>query len=191
VIPMEVHFYTSRLRPDTVTIKSDPAMTLGLNMDDFLGVSNTKLHPVMCVDTAFHQDWEDILKAQGLIRSRYVHLTVLTYTEEDDGSDDEYGKPKKSLKSRDKHALPHPEVGRTARHTLDENLEQMMSGSFDVSFPSGTHGEQDSFSSNIDAGFDFGNNEDFGLGDIGDELVKELGEGWTSAPVQQKFVFSY
>jgi hypothetical protein len=67
----------------------------------------------------------------------------------------------------------------------------MMSGSFDVSFPNGTHGEQDSFSSNIGAGFDFGDNEDFGLGDIGDELVKELGEGWTSAPVQQGLIFFY
>jgi meiotic recombination protein REC8, fungi type len=97
----------------------------------------------------------------------------------------------KRLKSRDKRALPHSEVGRTTRHTLDENLEQMMSGSFDISFPSGAHGEQDSFSSNIGAGFDFGDNEDFGLGDIGDELVKELGEGWTSAPGHQKLIFFY
>ncbi|KAI0003691.1 hypothetical protein BJV74DRAFT_479594 [Russula compacta] len=35
-------------------------------------------------------------------------------------------------------------------------------------------------------GFDFGDSEDFGFGDIGDELAKELGEGWASAPVQPK-----
>jgi meiotic recombination protein REC8, fungi type len=66
----------------------------------------------------------------------------------------------------------------------------MLSGSFDVSFLSAAHGEQDSFSSQIDANFDFGASEDFGLGHIGDELAKELGEGWASAPVQLKSVLS-
>jgi meiotic recombination protein REC8, fungi type len=66
----------------------------------------------------------------------------------------------------------------------------MMSSSFDVSFLSGVHGEQEFFSSQIDAGFNFGESEDFGLGDIGEELAKELGEGWASAPAQQKLVIS-
>lgn len=75
-------------------------------------------------------------------------------------------------------------------HTLNESLEQMMSGSFDVSFLSGADGEQQHFSPQMDGGFDFGDNEDFGFVDISDELANELGEGWASAPVQPKLVTS-
>lgn len=64
----------------------------------------------------------------------------------------------------------------------------MMSGSFEVSFLSGADGDQQRLSPQMDVGFDFGDSEDFGLGDIGDELAKELGEGWASAPVQPKLV---
>lgn len=65
-----------------------------------------------------------------------------------------------------------------------------MSGSFDVSFLSGGNGEQRTFSPRMDSGFDFGDSDDFGFDDIGDELAKELGEGWASAPFQPKLVFS-
>jgi hypothetical protein len=41
---MEVHLYTFHFRPDAVTVQIDPAMALGLNLDDFLGVSDTRLH---------------------------------------------------------------------------------------------------------------------------------------------------
>ncbi|KAH9954445.1 hypothetical protein BC827DRAFT_1243076 [Russula dissimulans] len=137
-------------RRDAVTVQLDPAMALGLNLDDFLG------------------DWQGILDAQ------------------EDGTDDEYGKSRRKLKSQSKPPT-HSEVGRATKHTLDENLEQMMSGSFDVSFLSGTDGERQHFSSHMDARFDFGDTEDdFGFGDIGDELAKELGEGWASAPVRPK-----
>ena len=73
-------------------------------------------------------------------------------------------------------------------HTLDESLEQMMSGSFEVSFLSGANGGQQHFS---DAGFDFGDSDNFGFVDISEELAKELGEGWASAPVQPKLVSSF
>ncbi len=69
-------------------------------------------------------------------------------------------------------------------HTLEENLDQMMSGSFDVSFLSGALGEHEPFSSSMDDGFGFEDCQDFG--DIGDELAKELGEGWASAPVRPR-----
>jgi meiotic recombination protein REC8 len=108
----------------------------------------------------------------------------LRYMAEDDGSDDEYGKPRRKPKQKDKRRLPPNEVGRATMHTLDESLEQMMSGSFEVSFLGGADGEQQHFSPQIDAGFDFGDSEGFGFVDIGDELAKELGEGWASAPVQ-------
>ncbi|KAH9178704.1 Rec8 like protein-domain-containing protein [Lactarius sanguifluus] len=136
------------VRPEAVTVRLDPAMALGLNLDDFLG------------------DWQDILEAQV----------------EAESDDDEYGRPREKARSRDRRPLPHPEMGR-ATHTLDENLEQIMSGSFDVSFLGGPPGEQEAFSSSMDDGFGFGDGEDFGLGDFGDELAKELGEGWASAPV--------
>ena len=117
-------------------------------------------------------------------------IFVLRYTAEEDDSDDEYGKPRRKPKHQDKR-LPHPnEVGRATTHTLDENLEQMMSGSFEVSFLNGADGDQQRLSPQMDVGFDFGDSEDFGLGDIGDELAKELGEGWASAPVQPKSVLS-
>ncbi|KAH9065734.1 Rec8 like protein-domain-containing protein [Lactarius vividus] len=137
-------------RPEAVTVRLDPAMVLGLNLDDFLG------------------DWQDILEAQA---------------EAESDDDDEYGKPRGKVKSRDRRPLPHPEMERATMHTLDENLEQIMSGSFDVSFLGDPPGEQKPFSSSMDDGFGFADGEDFGLGDIGDELAKELGEGWASTPV--------
>lgn len=109
---------------------------------------------------------------------------------EDDDSDDEYGKPRRNPKHKDKRRLPPNEVGRATTHTLDESLEQMMSGSFEVSFLSGANGEQQHYSPQMDAGFDFGDSEGFGFVDIGDELAKELGEGWASAPALPKLVSS-
>src|SRR6266852_9082363 len=100
----------------------------------------------------------------------------LRYTAEDDCSDDEYGKPRRKQKHKDKRRLPPNEVSSTTMHTLDESLEQMMSGSFEVSFLGGADGEQRHFSPQMDAGFDFGDSEDFGFVDISDELAKELGE---------------
>jgi hypothetical protein len=66
----------------------------------------------------------------------------------------------------------------------------MMSGSLEVSFLSGAEGEQQRFSPRMDTGFDFGDSEDFGFDVIGEELAKELGEGWASAPVHQKLIFA-
>jgi meiotic recombination protein REC8 len=110
------------------------------------------------------------------------------HTVEAESDDDEYGRPKKKAKPRDKRPLSNPEMGRAAMHTLEENLEQIMSGSFDASFLGGASGEQELFSSSLDEGFGFGDCDDFGLGDIGDELAKELGEGWASSAVQPRSV---
>ena len=73
-------------------------------------------------------------------------------------------------------------------HTLEENLEQIMSGSFEESFLGGAPGGQESFLSSMDDDFGFGDCGDFDLGDIGDELAKELGEGWASSAVQPRSV---
>ncbi|KAI0309026.1 hypothetical protein OF83DRAFT_1089355, partial [Amylostereum chailletii] len=102
---------------------------------------------------------------------------------EEDESDDEYGRPKK--KPKKPSAV---ENVRANLHTLDENLEQMLSGSFDASFMSGAAGGGEQ-SSQVDDGYGFNVFEDnpfvaadgFDLGQIGDELANELGEGWGSA----------
>ncbi|KAI0068210.1 hypothetical protein BV25DRAFT_1911222 [Artomyces pyxidatus] len=152
------------VRPDTVTVTADPAMALRLNFDDFLG------------------SWQDFMDAEGEFNREY---------DEDDGSDDEYGKRKK--KGRDgKRAPSLLETARANLHTLNENLEQMLSGSFEASFLGSAAGGQDSLSSQPGDGFGFGAfddnpfvaDDDLGLGDIGDELARELGEGWGSAPVK-------
>lgn len=184
------HLYTPHARPDAVTVQLDPAMALGLNLDDFLGVCDTRLHALWSYVTTSYFTRTGRRYWKSKVESPLQLLTALTYTIEEDGSDEEYGKPRKKSKFQDKRPPPHSEMGRATRHTLDENLDQMMSGSFDVSFLSDAQGEQEFFSSPIDAGFGFGDSEDFGLGDIGDELAKELGEGWTSAPVQPKLVLS-
>ena len=78
------------------------------------------------------------------------------------------------------------ETGRANLHTLDEYHEHLLSTSFDAngSFL------LDPSSSQIDVGLRFepfgfddnmfgpGDNLDMGIGDIGDELARELGEGW-------------
>ena len=107
---------------------------------------------------------------------------------EADSDDDEYGRPSKKAKSRDKRPLPHPEMGRATMHTLEENLEQIMSGSFEESFLGGAPGGQESFLSSMDDDFGFGDCGDFDLGDIGGELAKELGGGWASSAVQPRSV---
>ncbi|KAI9460594.1 Rec8 like protein-domain-containing protein [Lactarius psammicola] len=136
------------VRPDAVTVRLDPATSLGLNLEDFLG------------------DWQDILEAQGQFRALLAEEKIQSL---------ETGSP-----------YPHPETGRAIMHTLEENLEQIMSGSFEASFLGGASGGQELFSSSMDDCFGFGDCEDFGLGDIGDELAKELGEGWASAPMQSR-----
>ena len=79
-------------------------------------------------------------------------------------------------------------------HTLNENLEQVLSGSFDVSFLGSASG-MDPSSSQIDGAFGFDGFDDNPFivddgidlgGDIGDELAKELGEGWGGTPAKPR-----
>lgn len=83
------------------------------------------------------------------------------------------------------------EAGRTARHTLDEHHEHLLSTSFEgnsflgidasssqlgqgAGFGSFTYGDDDAFLGENDVGLGF----DLGLGD---DLAMELGEGWGGA----------
>lgn len=109
--------------------------------------------------------------------------------------DDEFtpnGKKSKP-KAKPKQSLLSSEAGRAALHTLDESHEFLLSTSFE-----GNHsflGGMDLTSSQYDAGAHFGSYAfddnifgagdqlDVGLNDIGDDLARELGEGW-GAPTQ-------
>ena len=72
-------------------------------------------------------------------------------------------------------------------HTLNENHAHLLSASFDTSLNGNLAIPS---SSQFDAGFGFAFDDNFfgmsdGLdigGEIGDELARELGEGWAAAP---------
>ena len=98
------------------------------------------------------------------------------------GSDDEYGKKKKR---KGKQPAVTVERRRADAHTLNEDIEQLLSGSqllsasFDQSFVQGSSSQQEG-----GPGFDVFQDdpEQLDLGAIGDELAAELGEDWGAAP---------
>lgn len=122
------------------------------------------------------------------VRLNYIHMTVphdcthVTYTvEEEDNSDDEYGRPKKGKRKGKGKAssISLAEQARADMHTLTEHNEFFLSSSFDASFGADALGGLMPSSSQVRGGL----NDNFleGLdiaGDIGEELAKELGEGW-------------
>lgn len=122
---------------------------------------------------------EGVLSAFNLIALLDHPLTI------EDESDEEYGTQKTSKARKGKEA-PVSAVGnaRGESHTLKENHDLILSASFDNSFRNEGFGGFAPSSSHYGG---FGFEDDFlgGLdnaGDIGDELAKELGEGW-GAPV--------
>lgn len=102
-------------------------------------------------------------------------------SKDDEGSDDEFDPTGKKGKKKSK-AKPPSSIGsvqlRLDTHTLRENHE--------FAFPSSTQGNA------FDAGGVVASSSQFGgvgfddnfmeLGDLGDELARELGEGWGAAP---------
>ncbi|KAH9937716.1 Rec8 like protein-domain-containing protein [Fomitopsis serialis] len=103
--------------------------------------------------------------------------------ESDDEFDPKAKKAKGKQKAREKPPSLISENIRANLHTLDEYHEHLLSQSFDASF-SGTGFGAPMSASQMEAGFAF-SDDVFGLqdgmdlgGDIGDELARELGEGW-------------
>jgi meiotic recombination protein REC8, fungi type len=78
-------------------------------------------------------------------------------------------------------------------HTLKENHDLILSASFDNSFKNeGFGGIAPSSSQFGGFGFDddfLGGLDNVGVGDIGDELAQELGEGWGGAIPDVGYVY--
>lgn len=129
--------------------------------------------------------------------SAYILLDVIKFmkafsqgrraTNDDDDEFDPHQRPKRKQRSilNTSLEIPAAEVGRTGLHILDEYHDHLLPTTLDpnASFLSGL----DISSSQIDGGFNleslsFDENRfdhfDLGLGDIGDDLARELGEGW-------------
>ena len=109
--------------------------------------------------------------------------------EEED--DDEYNPKSKKAKSKSKEKDVPSAAGEQARalHTLDENHNRLMFGALNSSITGsiqGVGGPEPS-SSMMDGGFGFDDvfafPADAGGADIGDELARELGEGWGASAV--------
>ncbi|KIM85185.1 hypothetical protein PILCRDRAFT_96366 [Piloderma croceum F 1598] len=105
--------------------------------------------------------------------------------------DDDFDPKSKKGKGRPKlKAVPLAENLRADLHTLNENHEHLLSASFDVSLNGS--GVLPPSSSQFDEGFGYGLADNFfGApddldvgGGIGDELARELGEGWGASPIK-------
>jgi len=116
--------------------------------------------------------------------------------DDEEDSEDEFDPTAKKRKQKAKAKARAPssvmENLRANAHTLDEHHEHLFSGSFDASFSGAGFGGMVASSSQVDGGFDFGDDLfglpegiDFG-GEIGDELAKELGEGWGGSPDKRR-----
>ncbi|KZT30569.1 hypothetical protein NEOLEDRAFT_1126157 [Neolentinus lepideus HHB14362 ss-1] len=118
----------------------------------------------------FFAEWDDFLEQNG---------------QDADQDDDEYGKSRgKSKRKNKQQSMSIAEDARAIPHTLDENLEQLLSTSFDASFAGSAFVGADPSSSQMNGEFGFalddnpfGGPDDLDLG-IADELAQELGEGW-------------
>ncbi|EJD04134.1 uncharacterized protein FOMMEDRAFT_155258 [Fomitiporia mediterranea MF3/22] len=147
--------------PDALTLTADPAVAIAFEFD------------------AFDANWADL-------------STFSTQRQRDAEEDDEFTlegqRSKAKPKGKSKTSLIPSETARANLHTLDESHELLLSTSFEAngSFLAGF----DPSSSQVDPAMRFGSfafddnlfgagdHFDLGLGDIGDELARELGEGW-------------
>jgi hypothetical protein len=116
-----------------------------------------------------------------LYKRRLISLKDNSKDQDDQDFDPTNKTSKRKKKSK---PIPPSEDVRTNRHILNEDLSHLLSNSFDASFsePNLNISGID-LSSQSAAVFGFGDDffgaHDLDLGgDIGDELARELGEGW-------------
>ncbi|PBL01128.1 hypothetical protein ARMGADRAFT_412161 [Armillaria gallica] len=110
---------------------------------------------------------------------------------EEDIPDAEYNPNGKPSKPKSKTSKPSPpavaEDVRAELCTLKENYDHLLSASFDLSFNGNAPGLSQDPSSQVDGGFMndpfFSDGADLG-GLLGDELARELGEGWGGTPLK-------
>ncbi|KIK78796.1 hypothetical protein PAXRUDRAFT_36561 [Paxillus rubicundulus Ve08.2h10] len=152
----ELQMAQPSVKPAAVTLRADPNAVFSLNFDNM----------VSC--------WDE-----------YLNLGGKNHAEND--SDDDYNPKVKKVKGKGKSsamALPSTEAVRANAHTLHENHEFLLANSFDASF--GGSGANLSSSQNVCFGFDDTfDGLDIGEG-IGEDLVRELGEGWGASPFEDK-----
>ncbi|KAJ8522580.1 hypothetical protein ONZ45_g871 [Pleurotus djamor] len=115
----------------------------------------------------------------------YLNTTV----DRDDDADDDFNpRPRKPVHKKPPSTAEQPRAGATQQHTLDEHYDHLLSNSLDLSFHGSIPGHGlDMSSSQVDGGLgfdDFGPSDYLDIGVVGDELARELGEGWGASPVR-------
>ncbi|KAG2159848.1 uncharacterized protein EDB93DRAFT_1074203 [Suillus bovinus] len=144
------------VRPSAVTLATDPGAAFAIDFDAMVAVHNK----------------------EGA---------------EEGSSDDEYNPKAKRSKGKGKQSAVAPastaENTRASAHTLNENHDLFLANSFDASF--GGSGANIILSSQNDTfGFDdsfFGAFDGLDIGEgVGDDLVRELGEGWGGAALENQ-----
>jgi meiotic recombination protein REC8 len=134
-----------------------------------------------------YKDWDEYLNIGGSFIIFYVTLSnAMSFTSKLEEETEFQSKKRKRL-MHDSHL----ENARANLHTLDESTEQFLSASFDASFLSSSGGAWDPSFILPDGGFSFDDNpfagDDLDVGGgIGDELARELGEGWGAVPLNNE-----
>lgn len=117
-------------------------------------------------------------------------MTNCTEEGSDPGSDNEFDPKSKKPKSKGKQKqndAPSSIIREQARalHTLEEDHKYLLTAAFEGSLNGSGQGGAgfEASSSVVDGGFAFDDDvfalpEGAGIADIGDELARELGEGW-------------
>ncbi|RPD82524.1 hypothetical protein L226DRAFT_565089 [Lentinus tigrinus ALCF2SS1-7] len=157
---VELQMGQPSMRAEALTLTADPGAAFGLNFDRIFVT------------------WDD---------------RALEDAEEDEeGSDDDFNPRSQKPKSKGKQRQSVPPLSATAEHgralhTLDEHHNHLLAAAFDGSLTASVQGGPGfAASSSQVEGFGFDDNlfelpEGAGGPDIGDELARELGEGWGAA----------
>jgi meiotic recombination protein REC8 len=175
-----------------VTLRADPNAAFSMDFDNMVAVSG--VHDCTArVSQSFPTELGRIFKSWRYVSLLETHCSLViscSYVGKNDAendSDDDYNPKTKKVKGKGKSSvmvLPSTEAVRANAHTLHENHEFLLANSFDASF--GGSGANLSSSQNGCFGFDDTfDGLDIGEG-IGEDLVRELGEGWGASPTKNK-----
>lgn len=124
------------------------------------------------------------------VAKRCLHPSCIGDEDDASGEEDEDFNPsgkKPKPKSKPPASTEYP---RTDRYTLQEHHEDFLSKSLDLSFNGSFVGGHIPSSSQIGGPFNiptedfFGQSDGLDIGAVGDELARELGEGWGASPAK-------